>query len=224
MANPLNLEEQEQIDQLKHFWARYGNFIAGALIVIAGTFAAWNGWNYWQRAQAVKAAALYDEIQRATASADANHISRALNDLQSRFGGSAFADQGALLAAKTLTDMGKTDMARAALQWVSEQSKDESHRAVARLRIAGLDLDAKAYDKALRTLEVSMPTSFAALLADRRGDIYKAMGKTDEARQQYELAWRAFNVRTEYRNLVEVKLAALGIDVATFTASTEAIR
>lgn len=224
MANPLNLEEQAQIDQIKHFWAQYGNFIAGILIVIAGAFAAWNGWNYWQRTQAIKASALYDEIQRATASADTDRINRALGDLQGRFGGSAFADQGALLAAKTLTEMGKVDAARAALQAVSERSKDESHRAVARLRIASLDLDAKAYEKALKTLENPMPASFAALLADRRGDIYKAMGKTDEARQQYEFAWHAFNVRTEYRNLVEVKLAALGVDVAALAASAEAVR
>lgn len=224
MATSLNLEEQEQIDQLKHFWAQYGNLITWVLIVVFGAIAAWNGWNWWQRTQAVKASALYDEVQRAATSGDADRIGRALADMQSGFRGSAFADQGTLLAAKTLADTGKTDAARAALQWVSEQSKDEAYRAVARLRLVGLDLDAKAYDQALKTLEAPMPKAFEALAADRRGDVYMAQGKADEARQQYEAAWRAFGARADYRNLVEVKLAALGVDAATLAAPAEAAR
>ena len=58
MAKHLDLEEQEQLDQLKHFWAKYGNAITWVLIVVMGSFAAWNGWNWWQRNQGAKAAAL----------------------------------------------------------------------------------------------------------------------------------------------------------------------
>ena len=54
MATHLDLEEQEQLDQVKHFWKRYGNLITWVLIVVMGSFAAWNGWNWWQRDQAVK--------------------------------------------------------------------------------------------------------------------------------------------------------------------------
>ena len=39
MANNLDLEEQEQLDQLKHFWKQYGNLIAWALILVLGVFA-----------------------------------------------------------------------------------------------------------------------------------------------------------------------------------------
>ena len=40
MANQLDLEEQEQLDQLKHFWKQYGNAISWALIVVLGAFEA----------------------------------------------------------------------------------------------------------------------------------------------------------------------------------------
>jgi predicted negative regulator of RcsB-dependent stress response len=224
MANHLDLEEQEQLDQLKHFWAQYGNLITWVLIAVFGSFAAWNGWNYWQRTQATKAAALYDEIDRAAAARDADKMARALSEMQDRFGGSTFAAQGSLLAGKTLFEAGKTDAARAALVWVSDRASDEAYQAIARLRLAGLDIEAKAYDQALKTLEAPMPKAFDALAADRRGDVYLAQGKTDEARQQYEAAWRGFSQRAEYRNLVEIKLASLGVDAASLAPVAEASR
>ena len=46
MASHLDLEEQEQLAELKHFWKTYGNLISWVLIVVLGSYAAWNGWQY----------------------------------------------------------------------------------------------------------------------------------------------------------------------------------
>lgn len=224
MAKHLDLEEQEQLDQLKHFWAQYGNLITWVLIVAFGSVAAWNGWNWWQRTQSQKASALFDEVERAAVARDADKLTRALSEMQSRFGGSSFSAQAALMAAKTLDETGKPDAARAALQWVSEKSGDEGYQAVARLRMAGLDVETKAYDQALKTLEARMPAAFEPLAADRRGDVLMAQGKREEARQQYEAAWRGFSDRADYRQLVGIKLAALGVDTASLTKTVEGNR
>jgi len=224
MANHLDLEEQEQLDQLKHFWAQYGNLITWVLIAVFGAVAAWNGWNWWQRSQAQKASALFDEIERAVVARDADQIGRALAEMQGRFGSSSFAAQGSMLAAKTLDELGKPDAARAALQWVSDKADDEGYQAVARLRLAGLDVETKAYDQALKTLDAAMPAAFEPLAADRRGDVLMAQGKADEARQQYEAAWRGFGERADYRQLVGIKLAALGVDTASLSVAAEGAR
>ena len=42
MATHLDLEEQEQLDALKHFWKQWGNLITWALIVVLGAYTAWN--------------------------------------------------------------------------------------------------------------------------------------------------------------------------------------
>ena len=60
MATPLDLQEQEQLDQIKAFWNQYGNLITWTLTLALAGFAGWNGWNWWQRSQATKAGALYD--------------------------------------------------------------------------------------------------------------------------------------------------------------------
>ena len=74
MANPLDLQEQEQLDALKAFWKTYGNLVTWLLILVLGAFAAWNGWNWWQRDQALKAGAMFDELERAAQAGDAGVV------------------------------------------------------------------------------------------------------------------------------------------------------
>jgi predicted negative regulator of RcsB-dependent stress response len=212
MARHLDLEEQEQLDELKHFWNKYGNAITWFLIVVLGAFAAWNGWQYWQRHQAVQASALYDEVERAAAAGDTARVEQAFKDIQDKFGRTSYAQQAGLLAARTLAEKGKPDAARAALQWVASDAGDEGLKAVARLRLAGLLVETKNYDDALKQLS-GMPKEFDALAADRRGDVYNLQGKKNEAKAEYTKAWHSFGPESEYRMLVEVKLTALGVDV-----------
>lgn len=224
MAKHLDLEEQEQLDQIKHFWARYGNLITGVLIVVFGSIAAWNGWNYWQRNQAAQAAALYEEVERAVIARNLEQVERAQQDLQSRFGGTTYAIQGSLLAARTWHDEGDLAKARPVLRWVIEHADDAAYAALARLRLAAIDVQDKALDAALQTLSAPVPKAFEPLVADRRGDVYAAQGKTEEALAQYRLAWQGMSDRTDYRQLVGVKLAALGVSTETLGGSTQGVQ
>jgi predicted negative regulator of RcsB-dependent stress response len=215
MARHLDLEEQEQLDELKHFWKQWGNLITWALIVVLGAFAAWNGWQYWQRTQAAKASALYDEVERAAMGGDTVRLQQAVKDIEDKFGGTTYAPQAALLAARVLADKGQLDAAKADLQWVANEASDDGYKAVARLRLAGLLAEAKAYDEALKQLSGAMPKDFEPLAADRRGDIYNLQGKRDQARAEYTKAWQGLSPGVDYRVLVEVKLTSLGVDVQT---------
>jgi predicted negative regulator of RcsB-dependent stress response len=220
MARHLDLEEQEQLDELKHFWNQWGNLITWFLIAVLGSYAAWNGWQYWQRQQAVQASALYDEIERAATGGDVTRVEQGFKDIRDKYGRTSYAQQAGLLAAKVLSEKGKADAAKSALQWVADDASDEGYQAIARLRLAGVLVDAKAYDDALKQLS-DIPQEFAALAADRRGDIYNLQGKKDQAKAEYLKAWPGFPVDSEYRTLVEVKLTALGVDVQALKAPAE---
>lgn len=212
MAKHLDLEEQEQLDQLKHFWNQYGNLITWVLIAVFGSIAAWNGWQYWQRHQAAQASVMYDEVDRAAKSGDVARIERAFGDMKDRFGGTVYAQQAGLLAARALYEKGNVEASKAALAWVSEKASDEGYQAIARLRLAGVLLEAKAADEALKLMQGSFPKEYEALAADRRGDILATQGKMAEAKAEYLKAYKGLDERAEYRRLVEVKLNALGID------------
>lgn len=211
MATNLDLAEQEQIDQLKAFWARYGNLITLVLVLAVGAFAAWTGWNWYQREQGVKASAMYEELDRAAQAGDMDRTARVFADLKARYPRTALAQQGGLLAAEVQFKGGKVDAAEESLAWVGENAVEVEYQTLARLRLAGLFIDQKKYDEALRQLDAATAKEFAALVADRRGDALRALGKTDEARAAYEQAWKAMDAEVSYRTVIDAKLAALGV-------------
>jgi predicted negative regulator of RcsB-dependent stress response len=212
MAKALDLDEQEQLDQIKHFWKTWGNLISWVLIAVLGSFAAWNAYQYWERNQAGKAAALYDELERAVSLGDIARVERSLADMKDKFGRTQFAQQSALLAAKTLQAQGKAEAARDALAWVANGANDPAYRDIARLRLAALQLDAKAYDEALKQLGFDFTPEMSGLAADLRGDVLQAKGQSAEAVSAYQQAWKKLADSPDYRLLVQAKLNALGID------------
>ena len=221
MATHLDLEEQEQLDQLKHFWKQYGNIITWVLIVAMGSFAAWNVYQSYSRSQAGQASAMFDEVERAAQAGDAAKIERAFTDMKDKFGGTTYAQQAGLLAGKALFDKGNTDGAKAALSWVADKASDEGLQAIARLRLTGVLVEAKAFDDAMKQLSGPFPAEYAALVADRKGDVLALQGKKAESIAEYKKAYDGFDERTDYRRLVEVKLNALGVDPRGATPSVE---
>lgn len=210
MAQPLDLQEQEQLDDLKAFWKTYGNLITWALVAALTVFAALNGWKWWQREQSIKAAAMYDELDRAAQAGNAQRAGQIFADLKQRYPRTVYAEQGGLLAASVQFASGQSEEAKASLDWVAGNASENEYQTVARLRLAGLLLQAKDYDAALKQLDAAKAPTFAALVADRRGDVLLAQGKPAEARSAYQTAWQAMDAKVEYRRLIEAKLGALG--------------
>lgn len=221
MAKALDLEEQEQLDQIKHFWKKYGNPISWVLIAVLGAFAAWNAYQYWQRDQATKAAVLFDEVERAVTAGDVARVERSLMDMKDKFGGTHYAHQAALLAAKSLQSKDKVDAARAALKWVSEGAPNPALRDIARMRLSALMLDAGANDEALAQLSMPFTPAMAGLAADLRGDVLQAKGQKVDAVAAYQSAWQQLSDSPDYRRLVEAKLNALGVDPQSGSSLTD---
>jgi predicted negative regulator of RcsB-dependent stress response len=212
MASHLDLEEQEQLDELKHFWKRWGDLITWLLIAVLGGYAAWMGWQSYAAKQALQSAALYDTVERSAISGDDALLDRSLSDIKDKFAGTSYAQQAALLAARVYQAKDRKDDAKAQLAWVIDKAGDEGYQALARLRLAALLIDDKAYDEARKHLTAKTPESFAPLMADRLGDLAMLQAQPAEAVQHYQKAWKGFEPNADYRRLVAVKLSALGAD------------
>ena len=212
MAAHLDLEEQEQLDALRHFWSKWGNLISGVVIAACLAYGGWMGYNYWQAKQGGQAGALYSEVERAAEAKDLTRVERAYTDAKTNYGSTAYAQQAALTAAKALYEGGQVDKAKAALQWVITDGKDAGYKAMAKLRLASIQIEAKAFDEAIKTVSGDFPIDFQPLAADRQGDALNLQGKSKEAIEAYRKAYRLFGDGSPYRRLVEVKLSALGAD------------
>jgi predicted negative regulator of RcsB-dependent stress response len=222
MAQPLDLQEQEQLDALKSFWKTYGNLITWALIAALAVYAGLNGWKWWQRDQSAKAAAMFDQLELAAQGGDAQRAGQIFNDLKERYPRTVFAEQAGLVAARVQFDRGQADAAKASLSWVADHAGEDEYKTVARLRLAGLLLQPKDFDGALKQLDLAKAPTFEALVADRRGDVLLAQGKTAEARSAYQAAWKAMDEKVEYRRLIDAKLTALGAPPSAASAPAAA--
>lgn len=214
-----NLEEQEQIDSLKRVWKRYGNIATWVLIVILAIYAAIQGWNWYQRKQAAQASALYYEMQTAVLSGDSQRALQVAKDVQDKFGGTVYAPMISLVAAKMAYENNDAATAKTQLKWVTQNSSEEGYKVLARVRLAGILLDEKAYDEALGVLSGSAPEAFIGLIEDRKGDIYLAQDKVEEARASYKVAYEKMAPGNPGRQLIKLKLEEVGVDITAENTS-----
>jgi len=205
-----DLEEQEQLDSIKAWWAKYGNLVTWALIIALAAYAAWTGWNTYQARQSGQASVLYEEQQKSFAAKDNAKVQRAASDIQDKFSGTAYAEMSALVAARSAFDANDIETAKKQLQWVIDHGRGKEYKAIAAVRLAGVLLDAKSYDEALKLLSADYPAQFAGAIADRKGDVLLAQGKRDEARAAYKLALEKSDAKDPGRQLIQIKLDAIG--------------
>ena len=211
MATHLDLEEQEQLDQIKHFWNKWGTPITGVAVVIMASFAAWNGYQYWQQRQALQASALADVVAAAVESGDQTRVAQAFDAVKADCKGTLQAGHAALLVAQSAVNAGKLPEAKSALQWAADNTKDEGYQATAKLRLAAVLMEEKDLDGAASVLRGSFPAEFKGLAADRLGDVLQQQGKSSEAIAAYQEAWKLLDPQVDYRALVGFKLNALGV-------------
>jgi predicted negative regulator of RcsB-dependent stress response len=205
-----DLDEQERLDELKAWWKRWGNL---TLIALAVVVAAGAGWRYWQNrtvTQSLEAAAVYERLTQSLAANDAKTAREAGSMLIDQYKGTAYAPRAALLLAKLNVIAKDVKSAQSQLEWAAANSKEPAIKDLARLRLAGVQFDQKQFDVALKTLSGSHSDAFAPRFDDLKGDILLAQSKPAEARAAYQGAFGKLAEDDPYRNIVELKLDALG--------------
>lgn len=214
-------EEQEQLEALKAWWRDHGNKVVNLALAAAVVAASVSGWKWWQDKQAGEASAVYGQLQAAAEKHDAKVTRDMAVALAENYSGTVYAGMGALLTAKIQFEAGDIKNAKAQLAWAADKASDPALRDLARLRLAGLLLDEKAYDEALQQLSKEPEAGFAARYAELKGDVYAAQGKADEARSAYQAALSSLSDKGDmespdtqrqamYRELMQLKLESVG--------------
>ena len=209
----LDLEEQEQVAELKAWWAQYGRLVVavvtGAVLALGG----WQGWRWYQARQAQEASVLFDALSRGAQAGDAKAVRDAAGALLEKYPRSLYAAMGALGSARFYFDRGDLKTAKAQLSWAADNARNDDFRDLARLRLAGVLLDEKAYDEALKQLDAPHAEALDAQYGALRGDILVAKGQPKEARSAYRAALDKAEKNREnaaFRETLRMRLDALG--------------
>ena len=208
---PLDLEEQEQVAELKAWWNQWGTLVTSAILAAVLALAGWQGWRWYQREQAVNAAVLYESLARAAQSNDAKALRDAGGTLVESYPRTLYASMGALLSARFYFDKADLKAAKAQLQWVIERTSSEDFRDLARLRLGAVLLDERAYDEALKIADAKHAPAYDAQYAALKGDILVAKNQAAEAKAAYKLALdKAGKDEGPFRESLRMRLEALG--------------
>ena len=206
----LDLEEQEQLAELKAWWNRYGNLLLTAITLVFLVIAGINLWNYYQRSQSSAAAMVFEGLQKLAVGGDAKKIGEASKALAEQYPRSAYASLGNLVAARESFEANDLPAARSQLQWVIDHARDSEYKHLATVRLAGVLLDQKEFDAALKVLAEPPPAEFEAIYADRKGDILFAQGKMEEARSAWQAALAKTGAASTLKAAIEFKLDLAG--------------
>jgi predicted negative regulator of RcsB-dependent stress response len=205
-----DLEEQEQLAALKAWWKQWGPIVVLAIALALAGIAGYQIWSWHKGKQSAKAGDLYGSVTKALREGNVQKARDNAKELVSSYPGSGYAPLAALSAARLAFEARDLADAKQQLQWVVDKAKDNEFKVVARLRLAAVLLDEKQYDEALKLLEPRPEDAMTHLLADLRGDAYVAKGALAEARTAYLAALEKTDIKSPYRNLIQIKLDALG--------------
>ncbi|GHU13851.1 hypothetical protein AGMMS50225_24600 [Betaproteobacteria bacterium] len=183
-----DLEEQEQISELKAWWSQYGNLLVGLVLAALIASVSWQGWRLYQNRQADEAAAVYFELQQAVAADDAQRTRDLAGKLISDYSATAQAQLGVLLSAGVQFHKDEFDNAQLQLEWAATEGKDPALRDLARLRLATVLLQKGAVDDALARLAPVPEGAYRVHFEDLRGDVLAAQKKPAEARAAWQAA------------------------------------
>lgn len=206
-----DLEEQEQLAALKAWWHDNGTVVLSLVAAVALGVAGWQGWHWYQQREALGAGALYESLAQGVRAGETRAVRDAAGALATRFPRTLYAALGALTSARFFADHGDAKNAKAQLQWVVDRAASDDLRDLARLRLAALLLDDKAYDAALGLLAAPPVEAYAAQYAAARGDILQAKGSPAEAKAAYrEALAKPAPEDDAWRAAVRLRLDALG--------------
>ena len=183
-----DLEEQEQLDDLKAWWARWGNTVATALVVACAGRRRRAGLalvDSAARRRRRRCCSPPWRRPRAPTTSPRPRTRRAQLDRQVRRH-RLRAARGARRSRRCSSTPATRAAARAQLQWVVDHADEPELKEIARYRLAELLLNDKQYDEALKMLDAKHGEPFAGLYADLRGDALAAAGRTAEARAAYQ--------------------------------------
>jgi predicted negative regulator of RcsB-dependent stress response len=209
MSGSYDFEEQERLAELKAWWEDNRWYVFGGIAAALIAFGGYRGYNWWSIREADAAAAAYAPVADAVAAKDTKKADEAARKVIAEHPGSFYASDAALVIAKNAFDAGNLDEARKQLEWVVANGADV-HRGVARVRLAGVLMEQKKYDDALKVLDGNKDEAYAPLANDMRGDIMLAQHRLDEARAAYKAAFEKADARNPVKSIAQTKLNALG--------------
>ncbi len=206
----LDLEEQEQVDELKALWNKYGSYVTKGAIAFFVIYGLFQGWGYYQNKQSLSASELYQSIT-VLDEKNTKEIMQKTQNLIDDYSGTPYAGRAAILFAKASYAEGLKDKTKEKLEWASSHAKESATESIALIQLGQILLEEKKYEEALKKANEVDNEGYLGLSNDLKGDVLNAMGKKEDAKKAYLEALKRFGPKDPYAKFTQEKLETLGV-------------
>jgi predicted negative regulator of RcsB-dependent stress response len=184
--------EDEQIQELKNFCIKYKKIIIPLLLIAVVTASSIFGFKKVTKRYNNSASSIYLQIMDATSKTElTDEFKNNVAKLQNEYSKTEYASLASFLYAKKLVTSNDLDSAKQQLNWIINNSKQESIKIIAKQRIARILISESTdgADQALKLLDtISIPNSFDTSTFTLMGDAYYRKGDLENANLSYQRA------------------------------------
>lgn len=199
--------EEQQVEALKSWWKENGRSIIIGVVVGVSAIMGWKAWQNQIHTQAEQASNIYEQLLAANENKEGDAVTKLGQQLVDGYADTAYAEYAALFLVKQSVLSGEMEQAKAQLNALINQSKQQDIVHLARIRLAQLQLDENNPAGVVQLLSPIDAGSFTALYEALLGDAYVAMDEKEKARQAYR---KALLKPSQNSGLIQLKLDDLG--------------
>ncbi len=206
--------DEEQLESIKRWWDENGTSLVVTLVLAVGGVLGYQAWENHVQSTGEAAAAIYTDLLDAVGNQgpftplddEARQTGTFLaNQLKEEHGGSSYADLASLFLAKLAVEDGDLEKAEAELKSTLEGGVEAPLEPIVAMRLARVQKAMGNHEAALETLVGVEPGEHEPSWEEIRGDIFLAMGDSEQARGSYEKALAALDDPAS-RPMLQMKL------------------
>lgn len=182
------LTEEQQIEQLKEWWKKNGNFSISVLFLALALSLGLHFWFKHSEVKLERGSAHYEEMLGALVNGDEATTMKEANLLKDDYSHTPYAALASLIFARNDVYQEKYSRAENELTWVMNNGNTNSLREIARLRLARIEIQLNKPQDALKALDKVNDSNYLPMIDEVRGDSYLALSETTKARDSYQKA------------------------------------
>ena len=216
-----DLEQQEQMQNLKAFWKANGKWITSSLTLLFLIVGSINGWKLWNNYNKEKASKILTNLEKNIEAQNTDIALRLYQEISEDYPNTLQAGLAGLLIAKSLVSDGQREKAVSILD---ELTRNAQVKWLAIIRLSTILLDLNRPGEVIEIIPEIIPDHWAGIVVDRRGDAFAIMGDFESAKKDWLRALSFYNANPSNQDVtrfISRKLATIEASIRELKANEE---
>ena len=150
---------------------------------------------------------LYQKVQLAY---EINEAQRLANELKEKYANTAYASRASIYLGNIYFKNKDFPKAKESYKWATDNAPEPSIRSLANYQLGLMFFVQKDYDSAINSANLINDKGFIGLKNNLLGDLYSSIGKYEDAKKSFEIAYSFYKDKNDLAKVVKIKIDSIG--------------